>query len=422
MTHQTAVDDSSGTGRTRDQTIKLITTGRKSGLPHVAVVRFALDSGSYAVISGSPRADWYLNALHQGTAKVRLGEYVQTVACEASLDPTGPRRLFEAKYGRRVVKEWYSSQATRPLRLTPTSPLVLRGAARGEGQTKLDYAAWKAQGLDYLEAVSGAFDSASEEYDHSIGSNFINVFTRERSIREVLRRVRPDEVVLEIGCGTGTEAIRISKHVKTVVATDVSPAMVSLVRRKVEARRLQGKVEALRLGAVEIGDARNHLPEGRVRVAYSFNGALNCELQIGRFPRELWDLMEPEGVFVCSVRTDFCLEESLFRAGRLKFGKLAPRKRQPIMVSVGGQDIPAYYYNPGRFARLFAPYFRVEKIVGLPAVVPPPSMNDIYVKLRSILSPLELAEAALADRFPFNRWGDQALFVFNRNDVRGGHP
>lgn len=421
MKHWALTDDGHFVEQASSPTLKLITVGRRSGLPHVAVVRFAASGESYKVIAGSSKSDWYLNAVHSGTAKVRLGDYVQSVACERSPELGETRRLFEAKYGPRMVREWYSGLGTRSLELIPTSQLVLRGASRGEAQTRLDYPAWKAQGLDYLTAVADAFDSASEEYDFSIGANFINVRTRETSIREVLSRVRPDEVVLEIGCGTGAEAIRISRHVKRVVATDVSAGMISLVRRKTEARNLQGKVQAVRLSAADVGLVRDYLPGGRVRVAFSFNGALNCELGIGRFPRQLWELMEPSGTFVCSVRTNFCLEESLFRAARLKLRNLTPRKRQPIMVSVGGLDIPAYYYRPGRFASLFAPYFSVEKIIGLPAIVPPPSLSDLYVRLRRVLSPLELAERALADRFPFNRLGDQALFVFKRTDgPRGG--
>jgi SAM-dependent methyltransferase len=403
-------------------TLKLITTGRTTGLPHIAVVRFVLSDGAYFVIGGSRRSDWFLNAIASGTGKVRIGEAVQAATCEEFSDLDAVRRLFTKKYGSRIVKEWYSGPLSRALKLTPTAALTRRGGIRGEGEVKMDFQAWKAQGLDYRGAVAEAFDSASEEYDFTIGSNFINVWIRERSIRELLDITRREDVLLEIGCGTGTEAIRISKHVEGIVATDISPSMIALLRRKVDARRLSGRIRALQAKAVDVGRARESLPGGRARVAYSFNGALNCELELARFPRELWDVVEPGGYFVCSVRNKFCLEESLVQGALLRFRSMTPRKKQPKMVSVGGMDIPAYYYHPWEFAAVFKPYFEVKREVALPAILPPPYLNDLYVKLRSRLKILEHADNALAASFPFNKFGDQTLFVFRRNDAARPEP
>ncbi len=397
-------------------TLKIITVGRTTGLPHVAIVRFVFSEGAYFVIGGTRKSDWFLNALATKGGKVRIGDSVQSAACEEYFDTQAVRRLFAKKYGNRIVNDWYSGHQSAALKLTPTTALARRGGIRGEGEVKMDFDTWKAQGLDYRGAVADAFDSASEEYDFTIGANFINVWIRERSIKEVLERVRREDVLLEIGCGTGTEAIRISKHVAGIVATDISSKMVALLRRKIEARRLGKRIQAVELRAVDIGRTRDYLPSGRARVAYSFNGALNCELELEIFPRELWKVLEPGGLFVCSVRNKFCLEESLVQGALLRFRTMTPRKKQPKMVSVGGMDIPAYYYYPWEFAGYFKPYFEVRKQVALPAIIPPPYLNDLYVKLRSRLKLLEHADTALSDKFPFNGFGDQTLFVFQRNE------
>jgi len=224
-------------------------------------------------------------------------------------------------------------------------------------------------------------------------------------------------VLLEIGCGTGTEAIRISKHVEGVVATDLSSKMVALLRRKIEARKLGRKIRALQLRAIDVGEAKDLLPGGRTRVAYSLNGALNCEPDIQRFPREVWSLLQPRGLFICSIGNKLCLEESLVQAALLRFHSLTPRKRQPRMVSIGGVDVPAYDYYPWEFEGFFRPYFDVKKMVALPAIVPPPQLNDLYVKVRSRLMLIEHADSALASVFPFNRFGDQTLFVFQKKEL-----
>ncbi len=397
------------------QTLKLLTRGRKSGLPHVAIVRFVLSKGAFFVVAGKRRSDWALNAIASGEARIRLGDYSQAVKCEISSDREETLKLFAERYGGRVVHDWYAT-SDLCLKFTPIGQPIVRGRIRGESESSLDFESWKKSGVDYYSAISEAFDSASEEYDFTIRQNFINVWIRKRSINEVLSLTKRGDTLLEIGSGTGAEAIEISKHVSGVVATDISRLMISLLEKKVETRGLVGKVKAIQLRASDIGLAADHLPNGKVRLAYSFDGALNCELEIDQFPFELWKIMEPGGLFVCSIRNTLCLSEALIHAVVLQFNRMAPRRRQPVMVSVGGMDIPAYYYSPTRFARKFEPFFTVKKMIGLPAILPPAYLSEFYLRARKVLSFAERAEIALAGFFPLNRVGDQTLLIFQRRE------
>jgi hypothetical protein len=84
------------------------------------------------------------------------------------------------------------------------------------------------------------------------------------------------------------------------------------------------------------------------------------------------------------------------------------------MVSVGGMDIPSYYYSPSGFAHIFRPHFRVRKMIGLPAFLPPAYLSNYYLRTGRVRLVLEKLEFLLGDHFPFNRLGDQTLFVFQR--------
>jgi SAM-dependent methyltransferase len=400
------------------QTLKLLTRGRKSGLPHIAIVRFVLLKGAYYVVAGKRRSDWAFNAIASGEATVRIRDYSQEVKCEVFSNRDEILTLFAKKYGKRTVAEWYADSEVC-IRLEPIGQITIRGRIRGENESALDFESWKGQSLGYYSAVSQAFDSASEEYDFTIRQNFINVWIRNRSIKEILSLTKPDDVLLEIGCGTGVEAIQIAKHVSGIVATDISRKMISLLERKVEVRGLSGKVKAIRIGASEIGRVADYLPHKKVRLTYSLNGALNCELKIRQFPHELWKITEPDGLFVCSIRNTFCLSEALAHAAVLQFDRMAPRKKQPVMVSVGGMDIPSYYYSPKMFANMFEPYFTVNRMIGLPAFLPPAYLSSIYVRMRKVLSLAERAESALAGFYPVNRMGDQTLLIFQRRETNG---
>ncbi len=396
--------------------IRFSTRGRVTGLPHIVQLRFAWRDGSFNVVSGGTRSDWVLNAVGRRRGVVRLGELLYEVSVEQVHGQELMRILerFRSKYGGRVVDRWYAGAGTA-LRLTPLASPVRRGSASGESDTKSSLAQWREERKDYYGDVAAAFDSASEEYDYTIGHNFINTWIRRRSIQVLMRRVRPDDFLVEIGAGTGAEAIEIAKHVRGLLAIDISQSMVDLMAAKVKARHLEGKVLPIRLAASELREVRSLLKEKKVRVAYSFNGALNCEPRIGEFVTGLADLLEPDGIFVCSVRNTLCMSEALSHAAVFQFDRMSPRKRQPIMVSVGGKDIPSTYYSPHDFAAKFKPYFKVKEAIALPGLLPPAYLNDYYLKLGGMSSVIEHLDRALSGLFPLNRYGDQTLFVFRRS-------
>lgn len=410
----TAIEAEGNLGE-RGEFIRLITAGRTTGLPHIVKVRFIFNLGSFYALSGKGESDWVRNALAYGTVKIRLGEYLYET--KASLASAGERSTtlkgFASKYGRQMAEGWYSG-AHSCIKLTPTGAPTQRGAARGEAHVETTLSDWRKKETGYYAGVAEAFDSASEEYDYTIRNNFINAWIRQRSIRELLALARPDDVLLEVGCGTGAEAMEVVGRVAGLVATDISPAMIAMVRRKAAARGVAGRVSVLRLGAAEIARAGTLLPNGETRLAYSFNGALNCEPSVERFPSELSKVVSEGGYFVCSVRNTLCLPEALAHGAFLQFGRMAPRKKQPVMVSVGGYDIPSYYYSPSSFAGFFSSSFRLRRTIGLPAILPPAYLSDRYFRARRVLSFAERAEMALGERFPFNRFGDQTLFVFQK--------
>lgn len=396
-------------------TLKLITCGRITGLPHIAELRYTHLDGSLFVLASRASSDWFLNALAQGKCKAKMGEivYQVTSSTATSLEKARVQESFRRKYGSRVLVQWYrNTQAC--LRLDPLGLPSAGRAARGENETLVSFREWRNQGYNYYQSVQDAFDSASEEYDYTISHNYINSWIRKRSINELHRITKTSDVLLEIGCGTGSEAIQISKQVKGIVATDISEKMLDLLKRKVQAKRLDRKIVGAKARASEISNVKDLLPEGTVRVAYSFNGALNCEQDIDKVPSELSNVVQKDGYFLCSIRNTLCLTEALSHSVVLQFDKMSTRKDQPTMVSVGGMDIPAFYYSPTRLVQLFRPHFRVRKIIGLPAFLPPAYLSGHYLQTGKARVVLEKLEFVLGNRFPFNRVGDQTLFVFQR--------
>jgi ubiquinone/menaquinone biosynthesis C-methylase UbiE len=401
--------------------LKLKTEGRKTGLPHVVELRYVLLEGSLFVLSGASSSDWVRNALSKKAGTVRIGE----LSFEVSAEPTTDEELttaygeFRRRFGARFVDEWYGHSGAC-LRLTPTGSPTRRGATAGETEVKTSLEEWRREGRSYYGEVAAAFDSASDEYDFTISHNFINTWIRRRSIEVLRHYLSPSDILLEIGSGTGAEAFEIIRWVRGIVAIDISQQMVDLLIRKAKAKHLEDKVRAARIPASEVGRASGLLGADGFGAAYSFNGALNCEPRVEDFARQLHGLLKRGGYFVCSVRNNLCLSEVLSHAAAFQFSRTNPRRKQPIMVSVGGRDIPSYYYSPGRFREFFRPYFHLKEMIALPALLPPAYLNDYYLRIRNLTSGIEKLDAAVSGLFPLNRLGDQTLFVFQKADATSG--
>ena len=54
----------------------------------------------------------------------------------------------------------------------------------------------------------------------------------EATLARTISHLHPDDDVLEIGCGTGSTALRLAPHVRSLTGTDVSPAMIEIAREK----------------------------------------------------------------------------------------------------------------------------------------------------------------------------------------------
>lgn len=57
----------------------------------------------------------------------------------------------------------------------------------------------------------------------------------ETTLRRVQGLLSADQQVLEIGCGTGTTALRLARFTRRLLATDLSAEMIAIARRKLRA-------------------------------------------------------------------------------------------------------------------------------------------------------------------------------------------
>jgi ubiquinone/menaquinone biosynthesis C-methylase UbiE len=122
--------------------------------------------------------------------------------------------------------------------------------------------------------------------------NEVMSWLRLESLALLRETFPPGSRLLEIGCGTGEEAVALARDDRTVLATDISPKMAAQAYAKALSAGLTDRISALALPAGRIKALRISVPfDG----AYASFGVLNCEADLPGLASGLARLLRPEG-------------------------------------------------------------------------------------------------------------------------------
>src|SRR6266700_21194 len=160
--------------------------------------------------------------------------------------------------------------------------------------------------------ASAAFDSIAARYDEQWTHTTVGLLQREAVWRHIDPLYRSGETILDLGCGTGEDALHLTRAGVHVSAIDASPEMVSVARRRgVDARVLP----------IEKLERLNGVCDG----AISNFGALNCVSDPEKLRGPLARLIRPGGHLAVCFIGRFCLWETFFFLSRGQFRKAVRR-------------------------------------------------------------------------------------------------
>lgn len=273
----------------------------------------------------------------------------------------------------------------------------------------------------YYHQVAEAFDQAAQNYDELYQGNQVMAWMRQESLAVLQETFPPGSHLLEIGCGTGEEALALAGQGYSIVATDISPAMIELCRRKAAAKGSPGIAwRVVPAGQME-GLLAEHGP-ATFDGAYASFGGLNCEPDLAPVATTVARLLRPGARLVCSIMGRWCAWEIAWGLLHLRpreaFRRLGQNWIGAGLASPGGTlSVPVRYYTPRSFARAFEPHFRVGATRGLPVLLPPPYLDHILERHPGLLPRLARAERRVRDRFPFHSLGDHFLLIMERLDA-----
>lgn len=152
--------------------------------------------------------------------------------------------------------------------------------------------------------IGGRFDPPAADPEGPDGPDLEEVYEAAEDTRLLLRaaveEVRPDDFVLEIGCGRGAISKTITPLVRRVIATDINPIAVDLLRREgietVRADLFSGigsRFDLVLFNPPYLPTGEEEVLEGWLNSA--FDGGATGRMTINRFLEALGDHLEVGG-------------------------------------------------------------------------------------------------------------------------------
>lgn len=265
-------------------------------------------------------------------------------------------------------------------------------------------------GLEMLHrSVREAFDAVAERFDES----FENPITRRLRGRlyELIAELCPVGArVLDINCGTGIDAIMLSRRGYKVTGADLSPGMIARAKEKA----VKEDSSTVRFHVAPFSELTRVFREPFDLIFSNFGG-LNCVADLPSVADQVTPLLAPGGVFIAVVMPPLSLWETAAALIRIRPGSAFPRLRKNVLATgFSGKTFAVFYHSIKRLKRAFAPNCSLERMFGLSVISPPPHANTFSRRFSRLSVFLEATELRIASWPLVRSLGDHYVAVFRK--------
>jgi SAM-dependent methyltransferase len=264
-------------------------------------------------------------------------------------------------------------------------------------------------------AAAAAFDAIAERFDERF-TPWLSVAAQRRAVRSALAQAFPPGArLLEIGGGTGEDALWLLERGRQVLLTDASPLMVRISSAKFGDRP---GARAQTCAAEDLADLASGV-ETPFDGAFSNFAGLNCVNDLSPFARGLAKLLRPGAPALLVVFGRFCpgewLVETLRQRPQNAFRRIAIGD-QPARL--GGREFTVRYHRRRDLERVMAPWFKPAGRQGVGVFVPPSAAEPWISDHPRLLQTLEMLDRGLSG--PLAVLGDHILYRFVRTQADAG--
>ncbi|MEO8018091.1 MAG: methyltransferase domain-containing protein [Pseudomonadota bacterium] len=209
------------------------------------------------------------------------------------------------------------------------------------------------------------FDQLADDYDQSFTQSACGAALRAQVWERLPAVFGTPRHILELGCGTGEDAMRLARAGHRVTAIDVSPEMIRIARLKALSAGLERRID---FQVMPIEALHTLPPECRFDGVFSNFGAINCVADVPRMARTLAALLVERAPLLFVVMGRYVPWEW---AWYLAHGEPARAFRRLREGGVEWRGVRIHYPTPAQFARAIEPHFRTRRRAALGFALPP---------------------------------------------------
>jgi SAM-dependent methyltransferase len=236
-----------------------------------------------------------------------------------------------------------------------------------------------------------AFDTLAPSYDSEFTHTPIGQILRTRVHNRLLSHFKTGDSLLEMGCGTGEDALFLAEQGINITATDASEKMLHITREKTKhlANVRVSQLNLAKLPSPSEAFGRGAGGEGFYG-AFSNFGALNCLSDWKPLAAWLSERVEKGGIVGLGIMPPYCLWEFTWHTLHWKWDIALRRLRGSEF-----EGIHITYPTVQHITHDFSPYFRPIHLMPLGLFLPTSALFDVVQKRPKLMKTL----ASLENRF-----------------------
>ena len=267
--------------------------------------------------------------------------------------------------------------------------------------------------VNHTPPTRAYWDSAAETYDRDFTDTVVGKTRREAVWRELDRLFVSGQLVLELNCGTGIDALHLAKTEVKVFACDISPRMVELARERVASAGLVKAVDFRVLATEEIAELDSEAPfDG----AFSNFSGLNCVHDLAAVADDLAGLVRPYARILLCMIGRFVPWEIVWFGMHGDFRRAVQRLGRGTSRIVEGGVLKVQYPSVSEIAGAFARRFDLRRWTGVGIAVPPSYMEHWARRFPRIISAMAAVDDLVSGLPVFRNMADCVLLELERKE------
>jgi SAM-dependent methyltransferase len=261
-----------------------------------------------------------------------------------------------------------------------------------------------------------AFDEIAREYDLAFTDTAVGRTLREIVWSRLDGTFRASQRILELGCGTGEDALHLARAGINVTATDASAGMIEIAQAKM--RRLAGveSIESrIEFQCLPMEDIAASFKTRSFDGVFSNFGAINCVPDLPSLVAGLAGILTPGAALIWVVMGRRAPWEWMWYLPR---GEVRRAMRRFQRNGVEWRGLRISYPTPAEMAAVLKPYFAVKRVSPLGCVLPPSYAAAWLNRSPRALTALTRLELLAQRSTALAGWSDHYILEANRLSIR----